>query len=81
MPDTEVLTNLNDPFFANVKLLLVFDGAQDSAVFRDYSAANKLPSLNWNVVITTEEKKFRTGSGTFKLKDLNSFGDSGDGGE
>lgn len=73
MPANEVLTNPCDPFFANVKLLVVFDGANDSTVFRDYSPTNKIPQINRNVVITTDEKKFRTGSATYKQDPNDNF--------
>jgi len=66
MPENQVLTNLCDEYFANVKLLVVFDGANESKIIKDSSPTNKIPQTVENVVITTEEKKFRTGSGKYK---------------
>lgn len=71
-----------DPFFANVELLIIFDGENDTFDFVDYSLKNLSPILNYNVINSSEQKAFRTGSGTFKLKDFIQIGggSGGDGG-
>lgn len=66
MTDEQILTNPCDEHFANVKLLVVFDGNDGSKIFKDSSPTNKTPQTVQNVVITTEQKKFRTGSGTYR---------------
>lgn len=76
----QITSHPEDSFYANVKLLIIFDGEKDSFEFRDYSSSNKTPETNINTVITTDVKKFRTGSGTFKLKDYILLG-PGSGGE
>lgn len=76
----QITSHPEDEFYANVKLLVIFDGDDGSFEFRDYSSANRTPTTNINTVITTDEKKFRTGSGTFRLKDYIILG-PGSGGE
>lgn len=72
MADSTVLTNPCDDQFANVKLLVVFDGTDGSRNIKDDSPTNKLPQLVQNVAVTTENKVFRTGSGTYNL-DLENY--------
>lgn len=76
----QITSHPEDSFYANVKLLVIFDGENGSFDFKDYSSANATPSTNINTVVNTEEKVFRTGSGTFRLKDLILLG-SGSGGD
>lgn len=55
-----------DPNFANVSLLLHFDGADGSTTFTDNSPSPKSPSsVNGNVQIDTAQSKFGGASGLF----------------
>lgn len=57
-----------DPYFANVKLLVTFDGDNNSKVFTDYSLTNKTPQRVENVIITNEQKVFGSGgSGKYEF--------------
>lgn len=53
---------MNTQFAANVKLLLVFDDQNATEGFKDYSFSNRTPETNYGVQITTNDKKFGTGS-------------------
>lgn len=78
----QITSHPEDPFFANVKLLIIFDGNDGAFDFKDYSTSNLSPTTNINTVITAEEKAFRSGSGTYRLKDYILLGPgSGGGGE
>jgi hypothetical protein len=55
-----------DPNFANVLLLLSFDGANDSTTFTDSSLSNLTPtSVAGSAKLSTAESKFGSSSGNF----------------
>jgi hypothetical protein len=54
-----------DPNFANVSLLLHFDGANGSTTFTDSSSNGFTPTVNGNTQISTAQSKFGSASGLF----------------
>ena len=55
----------NDPFFANVSLLLHMDGANGSTTFTDSSSNNLTVTASGNAQISTAQSQFGGASGLF----------------
>jgi hypothetical protein len=53
----------NDPYWANVVLMLHMDGADGSTTFTDSSSLSRTPATNTNVAITTDQSKFGGAAG------------------
>jgi hypothetical protein len=53
----------NDPYWANVVLMLHMDGTNGSTTFTDSSSLSRTPATNTNVAITTDQSKFGGAAG------------------
>lgn len=68
-----------DPSFANVRLLLHFDGADGATTFTDSSASPKAATVSGNAKLSTAQSKFGPSSGFFDgTGDFVRFGSASD---
>jgi len=68
-----------DPFYSSVKLLLHFDGANNSTTFTDNSGTPKSATVNGNAKISTTQSVFGGAAGYFDgVGDWIHFADSAD---
>lgn len=58
-------TNLNDPYFSSVSMLLHMNGANNSTTFTDNSISNLAITANGDAKISTTQSKFGGASGAF----------------
>jgi hypothetical protein len=63
-----------DPYWANVELLLHFDGADESQSFINSSPGNLAVTVEGDVAISTDESRFGGSSGLFVGDTLNYLG-------